>query len=392
MVFIYQRMLPYHVSRFEALSQAFSFKGKTCLAIEVSFTDSSYGDLGDKHGADQNGTYFSKECLFHGSDYLNLRPSEVADAVENALAAIKPSVVFSPAPAFAEGAGAMHYRIKHDVTWILMDDAWSVTDQRGWITRLVKRQFYRYVDGGFLPSPMHGEYFSGLNVPKERQRYGVDVVADSSEATEDSESIHITGNYFLFVGRLIQRKRLDVVLKALAELTDREVKLVVIGDGPVEKNFKEISVNSGVDKNVLWLGRRSNVEARQIMFHARALVVPSANETWGLVVNEAWQAGLPILGSDTVGALRATATPETNWMLMPVGDVDKWLLAMEKLLSLSVEERAGIVQRGKHLAEQHSISAHVKSALELAELPRRRKPLLPVGLVARLWKGKTVIW
>jgi hypothetical protein len=67
-------------------------------------------------------------------------------------APLAPSTVFAPAPAFAEGAGALHYKVRHGGRLVMMDDAWSVTDQRGWLTRWVKRIFYGYVDGGFFPT------------------------------------------------------------------------------------------------------------------------------------------------------------------------------------------------------------------------------------------------
>ncbi len=53
------------------------------------------------------------------------------------------------------------------------------------------------------------------------------------------------------------------------------------------------------------------------MAQAVALLVPSEFEQWGLVVNEAWMAPTLVLGSDTVGALRAAYKPEMHWMMMP---------------------------------------------------------------------------
>ncbi|MAC34782.1 MAG: hypothetical protein CME38_14440 [Haliea sp.] len=390
-VFIYQRMLPYHVARFKAVFSAFQAQGKTCMALEVASTDSSYGDLTHK-GMDEVGLASVKRCLFEKTDYLTLSPSQVALSVEQALKRLNPSVVFSPAPAFAEGAGALHYRVKNTVKWILMDDAWGVTDQRSWLTSFVKRQFYRYVDGGFFPSAMHGDYFAGLNVPKERQRYGVDAVDDYRSIRENQVASEITGPYFLFVGRLIEHKGLGVALRAYSSLESDKVKFVIVGDGPNRRLCEALVEKLQISDHVIWVGRRSNEIARLLMRDALGLILPSKSETWGLVVNEAWQVGLPVLGSDTVGALCATRSPETEWMLVPVGDVDKWQAAMERLLALSDQQREAIAERGRMLAEQHSIRVHAQSALELAALPHRRNPFFPIGIAALLWKGKTAIW
>lgn len=390
-VFIYQRMLPYHVARFKAVFSAFQAQGRTCMALEVASTDSSYGDLTHK-GMDEVGLASVKRCLFEKTDYLTLSSSQVALSVEQALKRLNPSVVFSPAPAFAEGAGALHYRVKNTVKWILMDDAWDITDQRGEFTRFVKRQFYRYVDGGFFPSAMHGEYFASLNVPEERQRYGVDAVDDYIPISENQVGSEITEPYFLFVGRLIERKGLNVALEAFSRLQQSDLGLLVAGDGPERERLQTLAERFGIKNRVVWLGRCSNTDIRQLMNKAKGLLVPSQFEQWGLVVNEAWQVGLPVLGSDTVGALCATRSPETEWMLVPVGDVDKWQAAMERLLALSDQQKEAIAERGKMLAEQHSIRVHAQSALELAALPHRKNPCFPIGIAALLWKGKTAIW
>ena len=360
------------------------------MALEVASTDSSYGDL-TSMGMDEVDLAGVKHCLYENTDYLTLSPSRVALSVEQALSCLNPSVVFSPAPAFAEGAGALHYRVKNPVKWILMDDAWDVTDKRGGLTHFVKRQFYRYVDGGFFPSAMHGEYFASLNVPRERQRYGVDAV-DDHVISDNQVAADATDPYFLFVGRLIERKGLKVALEAFSRLQRSNLHLLIAGDGPERERCQTLAERLGVKNRVIWLGRCSNADIRQLMNRANGLLVPSEFEQWGLVVNEAWQVGLPALGSDTVGALCATRSYETEWMLIPPGNVDKWQAAMEKLLALSDQQREAIAERGRVLAEQHSIRVHAQSALELAALPHRKNPFFPIGIAALLWKGKTAIW
>jgi len=89
--------------------------------------------------------------LFPDVEYQKLSPDLVVTAVINSLKALHPDVIFSPAPAFSEGAGAFHYKIQHQVKLILMDDAWELTDGRGWLTKFVKTLFYGYSDGVFCP-------------------------------------------------------------------------------------------------------------------------------------------------------------------------------------------------------------------------------------------------
>ena len=390
-VFVYQRMLPYHHARFEAVSEALRKQGKTCFAIEVVSFDRAYGQLGNATPP-SSARYGLTMCLFRGADYLDLAPQQVSSKVFNALCNLKPSAVFAPAPAFAEGAGALHYKIQHGGRLVLMDDAWSATDRRGRLRRWVKGGLYGYVDGGFFPDRLHGYYFDKLNIPLERQRYAVDVVGPmSTDQSGVLPEIDKSEPYVLFVGRLIHRKGLDVLLKAIAGLAT-PVRLVVIGDGPDRDALQTLASDLGLHARVQWLGRCSNTEARHWMAHAQALLVPSAFEQWGLVVNEAWMASTLVLGSDTVGALRASCKSHRAWMLLAPGDVAAWQSALARLVTLTPSQRAALVDENRELAIQYSLATHTQSALALMSLPLRKRPMTLVGWLARAWKGKVVVW
>jgi glycosyltransferase involved in cell wall biosynthesis len=277
---------------------------------------------------------------------------------------------------------------------VMMDDAWSVTDQRGWLTRWVKRIFYGYVDGGFFPDRLHGNYFSQLNIPLHRQRYAVDAVgpAQTSQVGVVACEPDIAKPYLLFVGRLIGLKKVNVLLNALADLDDKAVRLVVIGDGPDSGALKDLAASLSLGSRVIWVGRCPNALARAYMDKAVALLLPSAAETWGLVVNEAWMASTLVLGSDTVGALQAAYPPEMRWMMVPPGDVLGWRHALARLLALQPDERAVLLNESRRLAEKYSLAAHTQSALELISLPPRARPTAPAGWLARAWHGRVAVW
>lgn len=390
-VFVYQRMLPYHQARFAAVAQALRRQGQACVALEVAGFDRGYGQLSDGSPTPVNGAA-QVVCLFRGADYLDLSARQVAAAVFDALRRLAPSTVFAPAPAFSEGAGALHYKVRHGGRLVLMDDAWSVTDQRGRLTRWVKRLFYGYVDGGFFPDRMHGDYFAELNVPLARQRYAVDVVGPLPEGVGIVDEAPARPEpYVLFVGRLIARKGLDVLLRAFAGASP-PVRLVVIGDGPDRAALQALAAALGLEGRVQWLGRLSNTEARHRMARAVALLVPSEFEQWGLVVNEAWMAPTLVLGSDTVGALRAAYKTEMRWMLLPPGDVAAWRQALARLLALGIDERTALLDETRRLAERYSLAAHTRSALELVNQPLRDRPMAPAGWLARAWQGRVAVW
>lgn len=103
----------------------------------------------------------------------------------------------------------------------------------------------------------------------------------------------------LYVGQLIQRKGLlqfTAALKRWAEANpNREIDLVFAGSGPLRETLQaqEIPPNLHFE----FLGDVSYSDLPRVYGNAGVLVFPTLADTWGVVVNEAMAAGLPVLGS-----------------------------------------------------------------------------------------------
>ena len=124
---------------------------------------------------------------------------------------------------------------------------------------------------------------------------------------------------FVFIGRLVDWKRLDFVLRAIAEIPDGE--LIVIGDGPMRQAWTALAQNLGISGRVHWMGWRPQPECAGILHGATALVLPSIYECGGAVVLEAMACGTPVIATawggpaeylnPSCGFLIDPATPET---------------------------------------------------------------------------------
>jgi glycosyltransferase involved in cell wall biosynthesis len=100
---------------------------------------------------------------------------------------------------------------------------------------------------------------------------------------------------FLFVGRLVDWKRLDFVLHALAAIP--EAQLEVIGDGPMRPTWTALAENLGLTGRVRWLGWRPQPECAQLLRGATALLLPSIYECGGAVVLEAMACAIPVIAT-----------------------------------------------------------------------------------------------
>lgn len=121
---------------------------------------------------------------------------------------------------------------------------------------------------------------------------------------------------FLFVGKLIEKKRPILLLEALSRLGAlANVSIWMIGDGPLE-----LEVDARIAAGNLKVRRLGFVNQTQLPAYyaaANCLVLPSdADETWGLVVNEAQACGLPAIVSEEAGCAPELIEEDvTGWIL-----------------------------------------------------------------------------
>jgi glycosyltransferase involved in cell wall biosynthesis len=105
---------------------------------------------------------------------------------------------------------------------------------------------------------------------------------------------------FLFVGQLIPRKGVDLLLRALVRVPHCE--LSVIGDGPERECLQNLARACGTEDRVFWPGKMDAARVQGHILDADMLVLPSREDGWGAVVNESLMAGTPVICSTACGA------------------------------------------------------------------------------------------
>lgn len=106
----------------------------------------------------------------------------------------------------------------------------------------------------------------------------------------------------LYVGQLIMRKRVDMLLTAFSQLDVPSIRLRIIGRGEEERNLKQLVNQLGIADRVRFSQGMPNAEIVAAMAAADVLVLPSKFDGWGAVVNEALMVGTPVICSDRCGA------------------------------------------------------------------------------------------
>ncbi len=108
----------------------------------------------------------------------------------------------------------------------------------------------------------------------------------------------------LFVGQIVERKGIDLLLAALADLQSEfpDIILSLIGDGPMRDVYERRADAFGVAHRVHFEGVLPAQAIPSRISSADVLVLPSRWDGWGLVVNEALVSGTPVIVSDRCGA------------------------------------------------------------------------------------------
>ncbi len=108
----------------------------------------------------------------------------------------------------------------------------------------------------------------------------------------------------IFVGQLIPRKGVDLLLEAMRPLFDDypDLLLSVIGGGSEVQALQAVAESFGIANRVSFEGMLRSDRIQLRLASADVLVLPSRWDGWGMVVNEALSAGVPVIVSDRCGA------------------------------------------------------------------------------------------
>jgi glycosyltransferase involved in cell wall biosynthesis len=104
---------------------------------------------------------------------------------------------------------------------------------------------------------------------------------------------------FLFVGRLVSCKNIEHLIQQFNIIfSDKDAVLKIVGDG----RQGEYLIDKYTSEKVIFKGKKFNKELITEYLSASCFVFPSLFEPWGLVVNEALSAGIPVIARKEVGA------------------------------------------------------------------------------------------
>ena len=232
---------------------------------------------------------------------------------------------------------------------------------------LLKSVFLMPYNGGIAGGSRSRDYLRWFGFRPTRVVLGYDTVSMErvrrlAAAPPAPDGMGFRDRHFTIVARLVPKKNIGMALDAYGRYAraawGKARPLHICGSGPLEPELRQKAIELGLLK-VTFHGFVQAPEVARILASTLALILPSTEEQWGLVINEALALGLPILCSSNVGARDLLVRTAVNGFVFEPDNVE----GLARLMQRMAEDEgcwrrlAVASQRLSALADTHNFAA-----------------------------------
>jgi 1,2-diacylglycerol 3-alpha-glucosyltransferase len=254
--------------------------------------------------------------------------------LSSALKASSPDIILCGGYNYLASWRALFWARSRNIPFLLWCES-NVQDlrRRHALVEILKDEFFQKSTGFLVPGKSAHEYVRVHRINDDRIFTAPNAVDNELFATASKTArqnaralraqLGLPQRYILFVGRLVPEKGVFELLSAYAKLDERtreQVGLVYAGDGAARRELevRSASISPGM---VRFAGFVQRDPLARYYALADMLVLPTYNDPWGLVVNEAMACGLPVIVSQVAGCAADLVKENWNGMLINPKDV-----------------------------------------------------------------------
>jgi glycosyltransferase involved in cell wall biosynthesis len=289
----------------------------------------------------------------------------------HALTTIGPTIVvaggLSP-PTVA--TAAIFARRSHTALGLWSGEIATSRTARSVLRRIPRVLLTRKVDFGLAYGHAAGEYLLDLNpqLPVVYVRNSSGRLVRREHDRSERRTVEI-----VFVGQLIRRKGIDLVIDALAKEPDLDCRLTIFGDGPLASDLAHRANN---DRRIALEGPVRSDRVPEVLGRADCFVFPSREDIYGLAPVEAMAAGLAVVTSASPGFVEDLVVDGENGLVVTGESREAWARVIERVVNEpALRERLGSNAAStirRRWAMEHSANAWV-AGLNLAVAQEARR-------------------
>ncbi len=305
---LFHRFGPYHKARIESVANHLPVS-----AIEISrHTDVYAWDYVELQASVDRSTLVQTDA-----SNRQVAAEQVRKAVKSCLDLKRPSAVAIPGWSDPAAFHALKWCVLNKTPAILMSESNQFDERRVWYKEWIKKQLARCFSNALVGGQNAKNYLMTLGVYQNRIHLGYDAVdnahfrrPDELDSTKLREELGLRKPYFLVSARFVSKKNIQTVLHAFsnyihASKSDslKAYDLVLMGDGELKNELQRRVEELRLSQSVHFVGFQQYEQIPKYYWGAVALVHASTTEQWGLVVNEAMAAQLPVIVSNRCGCV-----------------------------------------------------------------------------------------
>jgi len=223
------------------------------------------------------------------------------------------------ADAYAALAAKAHPRL------IVMSEPWDGRGVGGLI-RMIRaylrvRKWSRHIAGVLTCGSEARRQLQKFRIPSAVAMYDFGYFVDSCHSSgSHAPSRAAGGARIIFVGQLAEWKNPLALINALAQLTDLEWNLTIVGEGALRQEVSRLVQRRQLQHRVKVQTYLPNEEIRRAIASSDLLVLPSKYDGWGVVINEALMDGVRVVVSRAAGSSDLVVSQEVGSTVVP-GDL-----------------------------------------------------------------------
>ena len=372
---MHRQIGPYHGARLREATSFLRKKGVELIVIETAAKTENYSQwekIGDEG--------FRRKMLFPGERWDAVAPKRMRTAVACCLDLCQPDVVVVTGWMARDMLAAIQWCRRNGRGVVVMTDS-NVDDRpRRWCLEFVKRRILSRCDAALAAGKTSVDYVVMLGMPRKRIRVGVDVVdneffqqrAEELRAEPQKQAaVGVERPFFVTPARFIEEKNLlgamDAYAAYVTEFGEEAWDWVLCGDGPLRKQIEDKLQALSLEARVHLVGFVNTAEMAKYYAWCDGLWLPSTMETWGLVVNEAMAAAVPVLVSNQAHCHHdLVVSGENGWTFNPFS-TEEMKQALGKLSSISEQERSRMGEAGQRIIADWGLDRFARTMWEAAQ-------------------------
>ena len=329
-------------------------------------------------------------CLFPNKSSTELSKEEIKKALFSTLNEINPAIIIAPSIVFFAGALSISWCKKNKKKFIMFDDAKPFQVKRNFLVQLIKNLIIEQSDGLWLPSNEYYKEYSYLHNKDITFFYGYNCINNQLFKFDGERKFN--QNTIICVARLVSIKNINNLLWAwqIIEKKDINYKLIIIGNGPDYDSLVQLSTFLSL-KRVHFLGTIDNSNLPVYFFNSDGFILPSLSETWGLVVNEAMAAGLPVLLSNKINSCQSILHEGVNGISFNPLNIMEMAEAIFKYISLDIEAKKAMSSESLNIInsmDYENMGLRLVDALVKITAKEFKKPGAIAALIINRWYGR----